>query len=167
MIPLVRRKPPTGLLRLCLRLPIWLYRAHCGWLLGDRFLLLVHRGRKSGRLRRTVVEIVHHDKCTGTYTIASGWGEQSNWLRNIEKTPEATVRVGRQAFTATSERLSLDAAEKMLFAYARRHRVAFRLLTKVIIGQWLRGTAEGCRTMARHVPVVALRPRGSSKFKVQ
>jgi hypothetical protein len=30
---------PHGLLRFGLRLPIWLYRLHLGWLLGNRFLL--------------------------------------------------------------------------------------------------------------------------------
>jgi len=36
-------------LRLAFRLPIYLYRLDLGWLLGHRFLLLVHRGRESGR----------------------------------------------------------------------------------------------------------------------
>ena len=31
------RKPPTGLERLLWRAPIWLYRLHLGWLMGERF----------------------------------------------------------------------------------------------------------------------------------
>ena len=40
--------PPGKALRLGLRLPIWLYRLHLSWLLGERFLLLTHTGRNSG-----------------------------------------------------------------------------------------------------------------------
>lgn len=76
---LAERFPPTGLLRLLLRLPNCLYRLHLGWLLGSRFLLLAHRGRRSGRWRQTVVEVVQHNPGSDTYFIASGWGEKSNW----------------------------------------------------------------------------------------
>jgi hypothetical protein len=53
--------PPTrphGLLRLGFKLPITLYRAHLGWLLGHRFLLLTHRWRTSGKIYQTVLEVV-------------------------------------------------------------------------------------------------------------
>jgi hypothetical protein len=29
-----------------------------GWLLGNRFLMLIHTGRHSGRLHQTVIEVV-------------------------------------------------------------------------------------------------------------
>jgi deazaflavin-dependent oxidoreductase (nitroreductase family) len=100
MGPLVKRRSPTGFLRMLLRSPLWLYRLHLGWLLGPRFLLLTHWGRRSGLPRQTVVEVIQHDTATGTYFIASGWGEKSDWLRNLQKTPEVTVQVSRQGFAA-------------------------------------------------------------------
>src|SRR5437899_3609544 len=75
----MERPAPTGLLRLCLRLPIWLYRLRCGWVLNSRFLLLTHSGRRSGLPRQTVLEVVHYDRATETYVIASGWGEKPDW----------------------------------------------------------------------------------------
>jgi hypothetical protein len=54
----MRGTGPTGWVRALLRLPILLYRLHLGWLLGHRFLLLTHVGRKSGLQRRTVLEVV-------------------------------------------------------------------------------------------------------------
>jgi hypothetical protein len=66
--------PPRGLLRLALRLPIWLYRWRLGWLLGDRFLLLTHTGRKSGLPRQVVLEVVHHDEATGDLCCRLGLG---------------------------------------------------------------------------------------------
>ncbi len=87
-------RPPSKALRLGLRLPIWLYRARLGWLLGDRFLMLTHTGRKSGLPRQTVIEVVQHDKGTDTYYVVSGWGEKSDWYQNIRKSPSVTVHVG-------------------------------------------------------------------------
>ncbi len=40
--------PPRGLARIGFRIPIILYRLGLGGLLGTRFLLLTHTGRKSG-----------------------------------------------------------------------------------------------------------------------
>jgi hypothetical protein len=51
------RPKPVGALRLAFRLPIYLYRLDLGRLLGHRFLLLVHRGRESGLLRETALEV--------------------------------------------------------------------------------------------------------------
>ena len=42
-----RGPTPRGWLRALLRVPTLLYRVHTGWLLGHRFLLLTHVGRKS------------------------------------------------------------------------------------------------------------------------
>src|SRR5689334_1392695 len=41
-------QPPHGFSRMMYRLPVWLFHVHLGWLLGNRFLLLTHTGRKSG-----------------------------------------------------------------------------------------------------------------------
>jgi deazaflavin-dependent oxidoreductase (nitroreductase family) len=101
---------PRGITRFLLRLPIWLYRLRLGWLLGDRFLMFRHTGRKSGLPRYTVVEVVRHDEATGSYVIASGWGEGSDWFRNIQKNPEVVLHTGRRRAPARAERLSHDEA---------------------------------------------------------
>jgi deazaflavin-dependent oxidoreductase (nitroreductase family) len=150
--------PPRGLTRLAARLPIWLYRARMGWLLGDRFLMLTHTGRKSGLRRQVVLEVVHHNKDAGTYVIASGWGEKSDWFRNIQKTPRVTVHAGSRRFEAVAVRLSLEEAERELLDYAQRHPTAFRELAGFMAGQRLSGTPEDCRLLARSIPLVILWP---------
>ena len=155
--------PPRGLARLAARLPIWLYRARLGWLLGDRFLMLTHTGRKSGLPRRVVLEVVHHNKDTGTYVIASGWGEKSDWFRNIQKTPQVTIHAGSRRFEAVAVRLSLEEAERELLDYARRHPIAFRELAGLMAGQRLKGTPEDCHLLACSIPLVVLRPDGAPK----
>ena len=75
--------PPSGFSRLLWRAPIWLYRAGLGWMMGNRFLLLNHIGRKSGLPRQAVVEVVVSNDEEGTFTIASGFGAKSDWYQNI------------------------------------------------------------------------------------
>jgi hypothetical protein len=58
------RSKPTGASRLAFRLPIYLYRLDLGRLLGHRFLLLVHRGRESGLLRETLLEVLLYEPAT-------------------------------------------------------------------------------------------------------
>jgi deazaflavin-dependent oxidoreductase (nitroreductase family) len=149
---------PRGITRFLLRLPIWLYRLRLGWLLGDRFLMFRHTGRKSGLPRYTVVEVVRHDEATGSYVIASGWGEGSDWFRNIQKNPEVVLHTGRRRAPARAERLSHDEAAAELQAYAERHPLAFRALTRMMAGEALEGTAEESRRLARDVPVVKMTP---------
>ena len=68
------RSRPTGALRLAFRLPIYLYRLGLGQLLGHRFMLLTHRGRRSGRVYQTALEVVRYDPSLRETVVASGWG---------------------------------------------------------------------------------------------
>jgi deazaflavin-dependent oxidoreductase (nitroreductase family) len=154
----VRGSKPRGLLRFFLRFPIWLYRLHLGWLLGDRFVMFRHIGRKSGLPRYTVVEVVRHDRSTDTYTIASGWGEKSDWFQNIQKEPEILLYIGRRQMAATVNRLSVEEATQALQDYADRHPTAFNKLSKMMVGQTLEGNEADCHLLAQSVPLVMLTP---------
>jgi deazaflavin-dependent oxidoreductase (nitroreductase family) len=148
--------PPRGLLRLSFRLPIWLYRFHLGWLLGDRFILLTTIGRKSGKPRQVVVEVVSHHKESGIYVIASGWKEKSDWFLNLQKAPHAEVQSGRRRFAANATRLSIEQADQELYDYAQRHPIAFRELAGFIVGKRLSGSREDCHLLAEEIPLIAL-----------
>lgn len=149
---------PSGLLRALFRLPIVLYRMNLGPLLGGRFLMLTHRGRKSGLPRRTVVEVVSNDEATGTYYVAAAWRERSDWYLNILKNPRVGVQVGNRKFEAEAIQTSREEAERVLWEYAQRHPVAFRELTLVMLGERLPSTRETCLRVAESVPVISLKP---------
>jgi deazaflavin-dependent oxidoreductase (nitroreductase family) len=149
---------PRGLGRLAFRAPIWLYRLGFGWLLGERFLLLTHTGRRSGLLHQTVLEVVRHDKITGDYYIASGFGEKSDWYRNVMKKPQVIVQSGRKLrFDALAERLSSEDAELELLDYARRHPAALHELAR-FMGYRMENTETDIRALGRIIPILALRP---------
>jgi deazaflavin-dependent oxidoreductase (nitroreductase family) len=150
-------KPPRGVTRTLYRLPIWLFRLRLGWLLIGHFLLLTHVGRKSGLPRQTVLEVLLYDKAKGVYYVLAGWGEQSDWVKNIEKTPQVTIAVEHRHFHARALRLSPEEAEVKVMAYARRHPRLIRSLPR-LLGYRIDGTEEDLRALARLGIVVAFEP---------
>ena len=147
--------PPSKALRLGLRLPIWFYRLRLGWLLGDRFLMLIHTGRKSGLPRQTVIEVVQHDKQTDTYYVASGWGEKSDWYRNISKSPAVTVHVGGRMFQTKADFIPMEKAVVLMEAYARDHPTAFKELSSLFVGERMQPGSDAPRRLAEKMPMVA------------
>lgn len=157
--PIDTARRTGGLTRLLFRLPVWLYRLRLGWLLGRRFLLINHVGRKSGRHYRTVVEVARHDPATKTYVVASGYGPGADWYRNLGHTPDVTIQVGRRRMDAHAELLSPQESAEEMVDYARRHPAAARNLTKMI-GYEVDGSEADYRELGQsQIPFVALHTR--------
>ncbi|HVN16606.1 MAG TPA: nitroreductase family deazaflavin-dependent oxidoreductase [Anaerolineales bacterium] len=152
------QKKPSPFLRAMLRAPIWLYRWKLGWLMGGRFLMLTHIGRKSGLSRQTVIEVVTHDETTGAYYVSAAWREKADWYLNIQKNPNVKVQVRNKVFDARAEQVSVEEAVSRLWAYAQRYPFAFRELVEVMLGENLPPTQETCQHLAQSVPVIALKP---------
>ncbi len=150
-------QPPRGLARLGWRAPIWFYRLGLGWLLRGRFVLINHTGRKSGKPRQAVVEVIYHDPQTGAYVVASGFGEKSDWYQNVMAHPEIAIQVGRQRLRARAERLPLPQATDVMLAYNRRHPATLRTLAG-ILGYRMDGSEADIRFFAGLIPIVALTP---------
>src|SRR5512147_2882437 len=68
------------------KLPVFLYRLHLGWLLGKRFMQLTHVGRRSGKVRRTVLAVLRFDEKTQAIYAVSAW-KGSDWYYNIQASP--------------------------------------------------------------------------------
>ena len=148
-------RPPSKALRFGLRLPVLLYRIKLGWLLGDRFLMLTHTGRKSGLPHQTVIEVVKHDKVTNTYYVASGWGEKSDWYQNIRKTPQVTVQVRRRKFQTIAEFIPVEKAIEIVKTYAREHPIAFNELSGLFLGERMKKGSDAPERVAKKMPMVA------------
>ncbi len=63
--------------------PVWVYRLHLGRPLGHRFLLVTHRGRRSGMLRQTGVMVLHYDSYSHRVCVAAG-NQKAGWYRNVQ-----------------------------------------------------------------------------------
>lgn len=148
------KQRPTGLWKHVLRLPIHLFRAHLGFLMGERILLLTHRGRVSGQLRQTPVEVVTHDRSTHEYIVCSGTGPRADWYLNITAVPAIAVQVRNHRWIPAQRLLPQHEAAQRFADYEQLHpRTARRLLTSM--GNAYDGTDEGRFEMMGQMPMVA------------
>jgi deazaflavin-dependent oxidoreductase (nitroreductase family) len=147
-------RPPGKMLRFGLRLPILFYRIKLDWLLGDRFLMLTHTGRKSGLPRQTVIEVVKYDKVTNTYYVVSGWGEKSDWYQNIRKTPQVTIQVRGRKSQTNAEFIPAEAAVDILKSYAREHPIAFNELSGIFFCERMKPGSDAAERIAQKMPMV-------------
>lgn len=120
-----------------MRVPIALYRARLGFLLGHRFLLLEHHGRVSGRRRLVLLEVIGRP-ATGSYLVASGFGTRAQWYRNVRTAPHVRIASGSGGLRAAEAQfLPADQAALALDCYAKAHPKAwasFRPILDVTLG---------------------------------
>jgi deazaflavin-dependent oxidoreductase (nitroreductase family) len=151
---LPRPDPPTGWRRAWFRLPVTLYRAHLGWLLGRRFVLVEHRGRVSGAVRSVVIEVVGRED--GALVVASGFGTRADWYRNLRADPRARVTTGLRTWAVRAVPLTQDEGAATMDRYARRHAVAARGLCRYM-GFEIEGPDEFA-LVGRRIPFLRLVP---------
>jgi deazaflavin-dependent oxidoreductase (nitroreductase family) len=151
---------PEGLMRWLFRAPIFLYRIGLGCLLGERFVLLHHIGRKSGQMRQTVVEIIGHEQASDTYYIVSGWGYKAQWYQNLLATPTITIQVGRRKLVILAETLSPQKGAQILLDYRKKHPIAARELSSFMqIDIQNSSVTELENIVQDSLPIIALCPR--------
>ena len=156
------RKPGRVLGRL-LRGPALLYDWNVGWLLGRRFLLLSHVGRRSGRRYRTVLEVVGSVPGSGEVIVISGLGRAADWYRNVQAAPAVEVVVGRDRFRPAHRELDEAEAIAVVADYERRNRWVAPVVRRVLswlVGWDYDGSDDARRRLVRQLPLVAFRPVG-------
>lgn len=149
---------PNRLLRIVFKIPRWLYDVHLGWIFGHRALLLTHRGRKSGLLHETALEVIRYERATNTSVVISAWGERSDWFRNIQHSPALQIETGGRRYVPDQRLLTTDEAVRELERYTIEHRIAAKILERVFGFRITEGD-EQRRAFAETVRMVAFRPR--------
>jgi deazaflavin-dependent oxidoreductase (nitroreductase family) len=152
----VRRQP--GRLALAVfRLPLPLYQRGWGWLLGHTFLLVTHAGRKTGKRRETVAMTLAYDPQTQEAVIFSGWGPNTDWIRNIRAHPAMQIQIGRGSYTPEQRFLSEDESVAVVVEFQRKHRWRVRLAA-LILGWGDLSSDTAVRDFVRSHPFVSFRP---------
>jgi deazaflavin-dependent oxidoreductase (nitroreductase family) len=144
-----------------LRVPVLLYRWRLGRLLGHRFLLLTHIGRRTGLRRQTVLEIVEYRREGPEVVVVNAFGPDSDWVRNIQAKPAEEVTVGRQHFSASHRVLGEDEATSVIRGYERRNRLiapVVRVGFSWLLGWRYSGSENDRRRLVRQLPLLAFRP---------
>jgi deazaflavin-dependent oxidoreductase (nitroreductase family) len=152
-------------MRRILRAPVRLYGLRLGWLLGHRFLLLTHVGRRTGLTRQTVLEVVQFDADMRCAIVVAGFGRQSDWYRNLEAQPAIRVVCGRDEFRPTHRPLSDEEAVAVLADYEERNRFIKPIVRAVLsrlLGWRYDGSEASRRRLVDQLPFIALWPSSSS-----
>jgi deazaflavin-dependent oxidoreductase (nitroreductase family) len=150
-------RKPAGILKWAYKVPSLLYRWQLGWVLGNRFLMVTHAGRKTGRMRQTVLEVVDHNPETREYVVVAVYGRQSDWYQNIQARPALAVQVGRERYTPIQRELSSEETLHLLHDYQQQsHSWAFRQFLRMLYGY--DGTESALGELSQKMPAVAFRP---------
>jgi deazaflavin-dependent oxidoreductase (nitroreductase family) len=158
-LPALRRRP--GRLALAaMRMPRPLYRRGWGGLLAHTFLLIAHRGRKTGNRHETVVMALGWDPETKAVAVCSAWGE-TEWIRNLRACPALEIQIGRERFVPEQRFLTEDEAVAVAGEFRRRHPRRLRLLA-AILGWGDLGTEAAMRDFVRDRPFVAFCERSGA-----
>jgi len=151
---LQRKGSPRGIQRMLFRAPIGLYRSRLGFLLGTRFLMLEHVGRRSGETRRTVLEVVLNEE--DAVYVASGWGASSQWLRNIEVNPSVVFHLGTKRYETTAVIVDQAEAKTVMDAYAAKHSKALGRLASFMLDDPGETLDVQAQRVAETIPIVRL-----------
>lgn len=148
------RQRPRGLFKWMLRLPVPLFRMRLGWIFGERFVLITHRGRRSGTLHQTPVEVVEHDGPGHEYIVCSGTGPTADWYRNLVSSPAVEIQVRNRHWEPAQRMLDNVEAARRFHTYETLHpRTAGRLLRTM--GRSYDGSDAGRVAMMASMPMVA------------
>ena len=148
---------PGVLARFLFRSPLLLYRLRLGFLMGRRIIVLTHRGRKTGKLRRTAIEVVRYDEETGEIFVVSAYGGKSDWYLNITRSPPVLVQLGGRKFVPEFRMVPPEEERARLAAYYSDHTTDAKFLAKRFLH--VADTEEGFVKGAGALPMVAFWPR--------
>lgn len=116
------QKRPNSLLKFFFKIPLFVHKlGFGGWerLIGAQWMLITAIGRKSGKRRQSMVDVLLHDGQSDTYYILSAYGSHADWVRNIQTNPRFEAQVGRRKFSARASTLSGEKAGEMLVQFYR------------------------------------------------
>ncbi len=154
---------PRGLLKLFFKMPLYLHKLGIVWWIekftGAQWMLITTTGRKSGKPRQVMVDVMKHDKETDAYYVEAAYGARADWVRNIKANPIFHGQVGRRKFPARAIELTPDQGEEVLVAFYRSVPKYARAVMS-LGGLKVKDEAE-LRQMARNSMLLAIKPQTS------
>jgi deazaflavin-dependent oxidoreductase (nitroreductase family) len=152
-------KPPRGWLKFFFKVPVFLARlGFAGWerLIGVEWMLMTTVGRKSGKKRYSMVDVLVHNDETDTYFIEVGFGKNSDWYRNIQSNPVFEAQVGRRKFHASAEQLPNDRTADVMLDFIHRRPQYSKAIMKIVNVTYT--DEDELRKLATHWVLLAVHP---------
>jgi deazaflavin-dependent oxidoreductase (nitroreductase family) len=120
--------------------------------------MLTHEGRKTGRIRHTVLEVIRHDQTSGESIVVSAYGEKADWYRNIRVKTALEIQIGRERYVPIQRFLTPDEIYIEFNDYEQRHPSATRSLLRTL-GFHYDGTESGRRMLVASFRMVSFCPK--------
>ena len=149
-------RPPAFMIPI-LKLPLLLYRTGLGRLLGQRFMLLTHIGRRSGKVRQTVLAVLHFDPSTREIRAISAWSA-SEWYKNILALPALQVEMGSTRYVPVYHSLSTEEIATLFEEYRSEHPIFSRIVCRIPGWKW-DSSHEELFELAKTLRGVAFQPK--------
>jgi deazaflavin-dependent oxidoreductase (nitroreductase family) len=152
-------KRPDRLLKFFFRVPVWVHKmGFGGWerLVGAQWMLITTTGRKTGKRREVMVDVMDYDKTTDTYYIEAAYGARADWYKNMQSNPIFEAQVGRRKFNARAGALSNEGAGEMLVQFYRR-KPAYTRSVMAMVGVKFKDEDE-LRAIAKNLTLLAVKP---------
>ena len=125
----VERARPRGLLGWFFRMPVWLFRLGLGRFM-PWWIMLTTVGRRSGRPRQNVVDVVKRD-ADAVYVIAA-YGDRADWVRNLKANPSLKAQMRGHTFGARAVFLPGDEAGGLMVDLFRSRPAYVRAVLRAI-----------------------------------
>jgi len=143
-----------------LRMPGVLDRKGTSWVLQALspapVIVLVHRGRNSGRVFKTPLEMLLDDRERDELIISPMWGRNSDWYRNVLAGGLVEVHVGGEQRQVTWRELNDAERSAALDAYRRAHPTYSRMILRTLARvNDLKGDPH--QAVLRELPMLGLR----------
>ncbi|MCB0101762.1 MAG: nitroreductase family deazaflavin-dependent oxidoreductase [Anaerolineales bacterium] len=150
---------PNAFLKFFYKAPLIMHKIGLGgWekLIGAEWMLITTTGRKSGKRRETMVDVMDYDKTTDTYYIEAAYGIHADWYKNIQVNPVFEAQVGRRKFKARARILAEKDTGEVLVQFFRR-KPAYTRSVMAMVGMKFEGEDE-LRELGKNLTLLAVEP---------
>lgn len=152
-------KRPSALLKFFFKTPLLMHKlGFGGWerLIGAQWMLITTIGRKTGKRRETMVDVMDYNEANDTYYIEAAYGMRADWYKNIQSNPIFEAQVGRRKFKARAGALTTEGAAELLVRFYRQ-KPAYTRSVMAMAGMKFKDENE-LREMGKNLTLLAVKP---------
>lgn len=129
-----------------------------GWerWVGAQWMLITTTGRKTGKHRQVMVDVMEYDKATDTYYIEAAYGARADWYKNIQSNPIFEAQVEHRKFKARAGPLSHVGAAEMLVQFYR-HKPDYTRSVMLMAGIKFNNESD-LRAIGKNLTILEVKP---------
>lgn len=113
----------------------YLYGSRLKRLIGDTMVVLTHTGRKTGKIRKTVLYAQHYNPLSKELILIAAFGI-TDWFLNISKEPALLVEVGGVRYVPEQKILTVGEIAEVERRFRQKHPLVARVQAWLMDWPW-------------------------------